>query len=85
MSRAYKKRLLDTIADLGGTGFATVANTEKMSGADVAQALLATTNGDSAVVDSAGTKTLGNNAAYAGTVNSAALSGADQERFAGDQ
>lgn len=85
MSRAYKNGLLDLIADGGGTGFATVANTEKMSGADVAQALLAVKNGDSAVVDSAGTKTLGVNAAFTGSPNSAALSGADQERFTGEQ
>lgn len=85
MSRAYKNKLLDTTADLGGTGFATVANTEKLSGADLAQALLTVTNGDSAVVDSAGTKTLGVNAAFAGSPNHAALTGADQERYAGDQ
>jgi hypothetical protein len=85
MSRAYKKMLTDLTADLGGTGFATEANTEQMSGADLAQALLATKNGDSAEVDAAGTKTLGVNAAFAGNPNSAALSGADQERFAGEQ
>jgi hypothetical protein len=85
MSRAYKEGLNDLVADLGGTGFATVANTEQLSGADLEQALLAAKNGDTAVVDSAGTKTLGANAAFAGSPNSAALSGADQERFTGTQ
>lgn len=85
MSRAYKNGLNDLVADLGGTGFATVANTEQLSGADLAQALLTVKNGDSADVDADGQKTLGGNAAFAGTPNSAALSGADLERFAGDQ
>jgi hypothetical protein len=88
MSRAYKDGLLDTVADLGGVGFATPALTEKLSGADLAQALLAAKNGDSAEIAAgtlASSKTLGNNAAFAGSPNSAALSGADQERFAGTQ
>jgi hypothetical protein len=82
MSRAYKKGVVDLAADLGATG---TANAEKLSGADLAQVLLAVKNGDSAAVGTTGGKTLGNNAAFAGTRNSAALSGADQERFAGDQ
>ena len=85
MSRAFKDGLLDEVADLGGTGFTTVANTECLSGADLEQLRLAALNGDTATVGSAGTKTLGANAAYAGSPNSAALSGADQERFTGSQ
>lgn len=85
MSRAFKDGLLDDIADLGGTGFATVANTEKLSGADLEQARLAArvTGAGVPTVDANGTKTLGGNTGYAGTPNGAALSGADQERFAG--
>lgn len=88
MSRAYKDGLNDLVADLGGTGFATPALTERLSGADLAQALLAAKNGDSAVIAAgtlASSKTLGVNAAFAGAKNSAAFSGADQERFAGTQ
>lgn len=88
MSRAYKDALLDTVADLGGVGFATPALTERLSGADLAQALLAAKNGDSAVIAAgtlASSKTLGQNAAFAGVRNSAACSGADQERYAGTQ
>jgi hypothetical protein len=85
MSRAYKRKLTDIVADLGGTNFGTEARTEQLSGADLAQCLLAVENGDSADVSAAGAKTLGVNASYGGNPNSAALSGADQERFAGDQ
>lgn len=85
MSRAYKEKLRDLAIDLGGTGFNVAGNVEKMSGADLAQALLTLENGDTATVNSAGTKTLGTNSAFAGSPNSAALTGADLERFAGDQ
>lgn len=85
MSRAYKRRLMDTAGDLGATGVTTIANAEKLSGADLAQALLTAENGDTAAVDAAGTKTLGVNAMFAGSPNSARLSGADLERFAGEQ
>lgn len=85
MSRAYKNALCDEVADLGGTGFATPANTEQMSGADLEQARLTALNGDTATISAAGVKTLGVNAAYAGSPNSAALSGADLEVTAGAQ
>lgn len=98
MSRAYKDGLCDLINDLGGTTMAQgQVRTEKMSGADLAQALLAVKNGDTAVAADVtqslpgggqivvATKTLGANAAFAGSPNSAALSGADQERFTGTQ
>lgn len=84
MSRAFKDGLVDETSDLGGTGL-TAANAEKLSGADLEQMRLAALNGDTAAVDAAGTKTLGANAAYGGSPNSAALSGADQERFTGSQ
>jgi hypothetical protein len=85
MSRAYKDQLADEIADLGGTGFATVANVEQLSGADLEQARLTVLNGDTATINAAGTKTLGVNSAFTGNPNSAALTGADLERFAGSQ
>ena len=85
MSRAYKDGLLDETADLGGTGFTTVANTEQLSGADLEQARLAVLNGKTAAVAAGGTKTLGANNAFAGSPNCAALTGADLERFAGNQ
>lgn len=81
MSRAYKTGLVDLVTDLGGT----VTDAEKLSGADLEQMRLAVLNGDTATSNAVGTKTLGNNAAFAGSPNSAALTGADQERFAGDQ
>lgn len=47
MSRAYKDGIVDAITGLpGDTGF-TVATTERMSGADLAQSLLALRNGAS--------------------------------------
>lgn len=85
MSRAYKDQLADETADLGGTGFATPANVEQLSGADLEQMRLTALNGDTATVSATGVKTLGVNAAFAGSPNSAALSGADLERFAGSQ
>lgn len=85
MSRAYKRKLTDLTADLGGTNFATEARTEQLSGADLAQALLTVANGDTADVSATGGKTLGVNASFGGNPNSAALTGADLERFAGDQ
>ncbi len=85
MSRAYKNQLTDEVADLGGTGFGSFANTEQMSGADLEQARLTALNGDTATISSTGVKTLGVNSAYAGSPNSAALSGADLEVTAGQQ
>lgn len=85
MSRAYKQTLCDEVADLGGTGFATAALTEQMSGADLEQARLVALNGDTATIAAGGVKTLGVNAAYAGNPNSAALSGADLEVNGGSQ
>lgn len=88
MSRAYKDQLADEVADLGGTGFATAALVEQLSGADLEQARLTALNGDTAVIAAGGigiTKTLGVNSAYAGNPNSAALSGADLEVTAGGQ
>lgn len=83
MSRAFKDGLADEVADLGGTGFATVANTEQLSGADLEQARLAVLNGSTAAVTGAGRKTFGTNAAMGQNV--AACSGADLERFTGTQ
>ena len=94
MSRAFKQRLADECTDLGATGVSGSA-LEGLSGADLEQVRLTVLNGDSAAVSEVSTtgnqptveskKTLGGNAAFGGTPNSAALSGADLERFAGDQ
>lgn len=86
MSRAYKDGLLDQMVDAGGLGFDDPTITERLSGADLAQALLAAKNGSLVVVDAgdlAAGKALGSNLAFGKL--SAELSGADQERFAGTQ
>jgi hypothetical protein len=84
MSRQYKDMLVDDFLDLGGTGIAVAdANAEKLSGADLMQMLNARRAGSTVSSDAAGTKSLGTNAAYAGTPNNAALSGADVIQYAG--
>lgn len=70
MSRTYKGKLADLAEGKGATGVKT--NVEKLSGADLAQVLMAANSGASATVAAGGKKTLGN--------NSAAKSGADIQR-----
>lgn len=83
MSRAYKKNLIVTADDLSaGTLNATAC--ERLSGADLAQVLLASKNGSGGAVDANANKTVGTNAAHGGKSN-VRLTGADLERFAGDQ
>lgn len=83
MSRAYKKALTDEADDLS-TGAFNAAGTETLSGADLEQLRLSALNNGNPAVNAAGVKTIGTNAAMGGK-SVAALSGADQERFAGDQ
>lgn len=82
MSRAFKNAIIDEINDLSAG--ADMTNTEKLSGADLEQLRLAARNGAATTFDGT-TKTLGTNAAFAGPPSNAALTGADLERFAGDQ
>lgn len=83
MSRAFKDALVDDVNDLS-TGTVDATGAEKLSGADLEQLRLAARNGANPAADSAGAKTIGTNAAH-GDKSTAALSGADLERFAGDQ
>lgn len=83
MSRAFKQSLVDETDDLS-TGALDAAGAEQLSGADLEQLRLASLNGSNPSVDAAGVKTVGTNAAHGGK-STAALSGADLERFAGDQ
>lgn len=83
MSRAFKNSLVDETDDLS-TGSLDAAGVEKLSGADLEQLRLAALNGSNPAVNSAGTKTVGTNTAH-GAKSTAALTGADLERFAGDQ
>lgn len=83
MSRAFKDSLRDEADDLS-TGALNATGAEKLSGADLEQLRLAALNGSNPACDSAGVKTIGTNASH-GAKSTAALSGADLERFAGDQ
>jgi hypothetical protein len=83
MSRAYKKNLIDETDDLSAGTLNTTA-TERLSGADLEQLRLSALNGAAAAVDANAVKTVGTNAAH-GAKSNAALTGADLERFAGDQ
>lgn len=83
MSRAYKDKLVDTADDLSA-GALNAAGVEQLSGADLAQILLAAENGSNPAVSAAGVKTVGTNAAFGGRSN-ASHTGADLERFAGSQ
>ena len=83
MSRAYKQQLVDETDDLS-TGALNAAGVEKLSGADLEQLRLAALNGSNPAAAADGTKTIGTNAAHGGK-STAALSGGDLERFAGDQ
>lgn len=80
MSRRYKDRIVDTTDDLSA-GTMNAAGAEQLSGADLAQLLLAAENGSPAAVDAAGVKTVGTNTAMGGRSN-AACSGADLESTA---
>lgn len=80
MSRAYKNSLVDDINDLSAG--ADMTNTEQMSGADLAQMLLAAKNGAATTADGH-SKTVGNNTVFPGTKSNAAFSGADLEYSAG--
>lgn len=70
MSRILKGKLAALAESKGATGVA--ANAESMSGADLAQALMAANSGASVAVTAGGKKVLGSNAA--------AKSGADIQR-----
>lgn len=83
MSRAYKKNLTDESDDLSSGTF-NANGVETLSGADLEQMRLGALNGVNTAVNAAGVKTTGTSAAHGGK-NMAALSGADLERFAGDQ
>jgi hypothetical protein len=83
MSRAYKQQLVDETDDLS-SGSMNSTGIEKLSGADLEQLRLASLNGSNPAVSAAGAKTVGTNTAHGGKSN-AALTGADLERFAGDQ
>lgn len=83
MSRAFKDSLRDETDDLS-TGALDATGTEKLSGADLEQLRLAALNGSNPAASSAGVKTIGTNAAH-GAKSTAALTGADLERFAGSQ
>ena len=83
MSRAYKKSLV-TDADAVSSGAFNATGVEQLSGADLEQLRLAAINGSNPAVSAAGVKTVGTNAAH-GAKSTVALSGADLERFAGDQ
>ena len=83
MSRAYKQTLVDETDDLS-SGTLNATGVEKLSGADLEQLRLAALNGSNPAVDAAGAKTVGTNASFAGK-SSAALTGGDLERFAGNQ
>lgn len=79
MSRAYKKGLADTAANLGGA----ITDAEKLSGADLAQVLQASRKSSNPSSDAKGTKSLGTNNFFAGSPNNASLSGADVSRSLG--
>lgn len=84
MSRLAKNALVDDAIDLGATGLTVGGvNAEKLSGADLQQVLNARRAGATAAVNAAGTKTLGTSAAYGGTPNAAALTGADTAAISG--
>lgn len=84
MSRAYKDGLIDETDDLS-SGTMAVGGVEQLSGADLEQLRLAALNGSNPAVNALGVKTVGTNAAFAGTPSNASLSGADLERFTGTQ
>ena len=83
MSRAFKKNLIDETDDLS-SGTLNANGCETLSGADIEQLRLSSLNNGNPAVSAAGVKTIGTNAAHGGK-SVAQLSGADQERFAGDQ
>lgn len=84
MSRLHKNALVDDAIDLGATGLAVGdVNAEKLSGADLAQLIIARRAGATAATDANGTKTLGTTAAYAGAPNAAALTASDLDAVSG--
>ena len=86
MSRAFKDALIDDINKTNGGGTdVTGAVGETLSGADLEQLRLATRNGAAAGATVGPAKVLGTNAQFPGTPNNGALTGADLERFAGNQ
>lgn len=86
MSRAYKDAAINDLNALNGAGTdITAAVGETMSGADLAQVMLAARNGANAGATAGPAKVLGTNAQYSGAPSNGALSGADLERFAGSQ